>query len=337
MVANPIRETSTLTYESHWAVYTRWCIQEQCHPIYTNVQNICKYLQFLYGCGLATSTVLGHLSAISTFTVHVTKEKWGSDLTVINLLKHLSRVHRKPKRASPEWDISVVLNGLRRINSRTCAIATLLYKTSFLVALGSGFRRGEVHAMIRQGLKHDLNWSYVVIHIQKSFLAKAQNPLRGNKKALEHIRIPALPRLDDGSANPLCPVFNLRCYVNRTDITRHTAQVRLFIPAVNLLQDIKIDTVSRWIKKGIELGYSLEDQEISVAHYAHQVRSTSGTLAFACGVPLTNVLDAGRWSHSSTFFKNYYYDLPATAQAWLADNSTITMGGRVGGGGSGPQ
>ncbi len=328
MSARNNRQSSIDSYQNKWSLYIQWCKSRMFHPIYTNLSHVCAFLNYLFELGRSSSTVLGYLACISTLTELVTEEKWGSNLIVKNLISHLSRKYYKPTREPPQWEISV-LNGLAKVNNRTCHKYELLQKSAFLLTLAAGARRSEVHAFLYTDLKHDINWTYVTIQIKESFLAKHQKTVK-KKGAMKPLTVWALPLIEN-EHNPICPVWTLRAYVNRTKHSRSPGQVRLFIPSKDKLsKDIKIDSVSRWIKQGIELGYSFMDEVVNTPHYAHQVRSTASSVAFATGVPLSQVLEAGNWSSQHTFFKNYYYPPSKTTTEWLSQNTTTVMGKAVG-------
>ncbi len=78
--------------------------------------------------------------------------------------------------------------------------------------------------MIHDGLHHDLICFYVVISIITAFLAKSQDTLH-HETGLKFLWLSALPWLGDASANPVCLVYTLSCYVNRPDVTKHAPHI----------------------------------------------------------------------------------------------------------------
>ena len=94
----------------------------------------------------------------------------------------------------------------------------LTFKTVFLLALGSGKRRSEIHAWQNRNIRHQSDWSKVSLYPSPSFLSK--NPLaKEGSDSVAPVVIPALaPTLDRSlkSDRSLCPVRALRYYLDRT-------------------------------------------------------------------------------------------------------------------------
>ena len=91
-------------------------------------------------------------------------------------------------------------------------------KTVFLLALGSGKRRSEIHAWQNRNIKHQSDWSKVSLYPLPSFLSKNQLAKEG-PDSVAPVVIPALaPTLDRSlkSDRSLCPVRALRYYLDRT-------------------------------------------------------------------------------------------------------------------------
>ena len=94
----------------------------------------------------------------------------------------------------------------------------LTFKTVFLLALGSGKRRSEIHAWLYRNIRHQENWSQVSLYPSPSFLSKNQLAWDG-PASVAPVVIPALaPSLDKTlkEDRSLCPVRALRYYLDRT-------------------------------------------------------------------------------------------------------------------------
>ena len=73
----------------------------------------------------------------------------------------------------------------------------LTLKTVFLLALGSGKRRSEIHAWLYKNIRHQENWSQVSLYPSPSFLSKNQLAREG-PASVAPVVIPALaPSLDN--------------------------------------------------------------------------------------------------------------------------------------------
>ena len=147
---------------------------------------------------------------VSKVEVNISKDE--------NLTRLLDSFHRdKPKgrRGVPSWNLSVVLHQLTKAPFeplRKASLKHLTFKTVFLLALGSGKRRSEIHAWLYKNIRHQENWSQVSIYPSPSFLSKNQLA-RDGPASVAPVVIPALaPTLDKS----LCPVRALRYYLDRT-------------------------------------------------------------------------------------------------------------------------
>ena len=91
----------------------------------------------------------------------------------------------------------------------------LTFKMVFLLALGSGKRRSEIHVWQNRNIRHQSDWSKVSLYPSPSFLSKNQLAKEG-PDSVAPVVIPALvPTLDRSlkSDRSLCPVRALRYYL----------------------------------------------------------------------------------------------------------------------------
>ena len=137
----------------------------------------------------------------------------------------------------------------------------LTFKTVFLLALGSGKHRSEIHAWQNRNIRHQPDWSKVSLYPSPSFLSKNQLAKEGPDSVAPGV-IPALaPTLDRSlkSDRSLCPVRALRYYLDRT-----SGRIRrwFFVSfKKGFDKDISPATISSWIKQNVVLCYELSDQE----------------------------------------------------------------------------
>ena len=79
---------------------------------------------------------------------------------------------------------------------RKASLKHLTFKTVFLLALGSGKRRSEIHVWLYKNIRHQENWSQVSLYPSPSFLSKNQLS-REEPVCVAPVVIPALaPSLD---------------------------------------------------------------------------------------------------------------------------------------------
>ena len=95
---------------------------------------------------------------------------------------------------------------------KEASLKHLTFKTVFLLPLGLGKRRSEIHAWQNRNIRHQSDWSKVSLYPSPSFLSKNQLPKEG-PDSVAPVIIPALaPNLD----RSLCPVRALCYYLDRT-------------------------------------------------------------------------------------------------------------------------
>ena len=152
----------------------------------------------------------------------------------------------------PTWYLSLVLHQLTKAPfepMRKASLKHLTLKTVFLLALGSGKRRSEIHAWLYKNIRHQENWTRVSLYPSPSFLSKNQLAREG----------PALaPSLDNSlkEDKSLCPVRALRYYLDRTKDLRRGKDLVFMSFKKSFQKDILPSTISSWIKQTVLLCYS---------------------------------------------------------------------------------
>ena len=169
---------------------------------------------------LQPSTIEGYRTAIADM-IGNDKIHFGKDENLSRLLDSFHRVKPKGRRGVPSWNLSLVLHQLTKTPfepMRKVSLKHLTFKTVFLLALGSGKRRSEIHAWLYRNIRHQENWSQVSLYPSPSFLSKNQLA-RDGPASVAPVAIPALaPSLDKSlkEDKSLCPVRALHYYLDRT-------------------------------------------------------------------------------------------------------------------------
>ena len=185
-----------------------------------SIKQIADFLLFLFQRRhLQPSTIESCRTAIA--------DKVGNDHINIskdeNLTRLLDSFHRdKPKgrRGIPAWNLSLVLHQLTKPPFeplRKASLKHLTFKTVFVLALGSGKRRSEIHAWIHRNIRHQEDWSNVSLSPSPSFISKNHLAKEG-PSCVAPVAIPALaPTLDRflKEDRSLCPVRALRYYLDK--------------------------------------------------------------------------------------------------------------------------
>ena len=220
---------------------------------------------------------------------------------------------------TPKWDLSLVLNRLASAPFEPlekAPLKLLTWKTVFLLALASGRRRGELHALDASKISWRENYSLVKLGVIPSFLSKTQlataPPLS--------MQIPALDvslGTDLESDAKLCPLRSLRLYLRRTKLLRANKKLLFVSYLKNFTKDIRSPTISSWIKKCIKLCYDLAEQPTDATFRvrAHDVRAMAASLAYLGNTPLCDVMESCSWVSHNTFTSFYLRDL-----TWTGDD-----------------
>ena len=220
-IESPQRLSTRAVYKSKCAVFVKWCDSHEVDFRSPSISHIADFLLYLFKeRNLQPSTIEGYRTAIADMV--------GNDRLAISKDENLSRLldsfHRdKPKgrRGIPFWNLSLVLHQLTKAPFeplRKVSLKHLTFKTVFLLALGSGKRRSEIHAWLFKNIRHQENWTQVSLYPSPSFISKNQLAKEGSA-SVAPVVIPALaPSLDRslGEDKSLCPVRALRYYLDRT-------------------------------------------------------------------------------------------------------------------------
>ena len=211
----PQRRSTRSVYEAKWTIFTKWCLSNQVDFRAPPLKAIADFLLHLFqDKKLQPGTIDGYRSAIAdklgNSTINVSKDE--------NLTRLLDSFHRdrpKGRRGIPSWNLSLVLHQLTKAPFeplKETSLKHLTFKTVFLLALGSGKRRSEIHAWVHKNIRHQSDWSKVSLYPSASFLSKNQLAKKG-PDSVAPVVIPALaPSLDKSlkGDRSLCPVRALR-------------------------------------------------------------------------------------------------------------------------------
>ena len=153
----PQRGSTRSIYEAKWTFFTKWCITNQVDFKAPPVKSVADFLMYLFeDRKLQPSTIDGYRSAIAdklgNSTLNISKDE--------NLTRLLDSFHRdrpKGRRGIPSWNLSLVLHQLTKAPFepiKEASLKHLTFKTIFILALGSGRRRSEIHAWQNKNIRH---------------------------------------------------------------------------------------------------------------------------------------------------------------------------------------
>ena len=147
---------------------------------------------------LQPSTIDGYRSAIpdklGNAPFNISKDE-----NLTHLLDSFHRDRPKGRRGIPTWNLSLVLHQLTKAPFeplKGASLKHLTFKTVFLLALGSGKRRIEIHAWQNRNIRHQSDWSKVSLYPSPSFLSKNQLAKVGPDSVAPVVILALAPTLD---------------------------------------------------------------------------------------------------------------------------------------------
>ena len=149
----------------------------------------------------------------------------------ISLVSWIVSTETDPKagRESPPGTSSWFLHQLTRfiLNQLKASLKHLTFKTVFLLTLGSGKRRNEIHAWQNRNIRQQSDWSKVSLYPSPSFLSKNQLAEKSPDSVAPGVITALAPTLDRSlkSDRSLCPVIALHYYLDRTSDLRQNKEV----------------------------------------------------------------------------------------------------------------
>ena len=312
IMATARRPSTTGTYDARLRKYYSWCRERNVNPTTASIIQIASFLQELFDKEkFSTSTIAGYRAAISV--VH--KGFKGTPLGQVQDLKQLiigMPQLRPPKKVlAPNWSLPLVLNMLIKEPFEPMDKVDIKYvtlKTAFLLAVASGRRVSEIHALSTD--KHHLRWEGnhrgVRLRTNQRFLAKNES-LRNPGKDI------FLSSFGDFTTIPeerlMCPCRALRIYLKRTK-TVHESVSQLFVTfKKGAVKGASKASIARWIVQTVRLSYEKANRSDLDLVKAHDTRALSTSWALFQGVRIEEIMRAAFWAADTTFTSFYLRDV----------------------------
>ena len=151
----------------------RWCETNKVDFRSPSIKQIADFLLYLFQeKRLQFSTIDGYRTAIAN-KVGNSKINISKDEKLTRLLDSFHRDKPKGRRVVPSWNLSLVLHQLTKAPFeplRKASLKHLTFKMVFLLALGSGKRRSEIHAWVHRNIRHQEDWSNVSLYSSPGFI-----------------------------------------------------------------------------------------------------------------------------------------------------------------------
>ena len=315
------RQYSRAVYDSKWRIFAGWCRDRSVDPFQISVHELAEFFLFLFHeKGLNPRTIKGYRSAISsTISSCGSRSEITNSAEITSLIRSF-QLERPPKRKiAPQWNLSLVLQALVKppfepIHSIELKFLTL--KMVFLVALASGRRRSEIHALCYDShhFRQNQDQSVLTLYPDLDFVAKS----RSLEAVAEPVKIKAFTVVGIHDFDRrLCPVCSLLQYRKFTSASacRQGRKKLLISYKPSFTEEIKKATISSWIVKLIHLAYSMEGKNPGVLELhkviAHEVRALSASTSAFRGMATEAIMQSCTWRSRSTFSDFYLRDMCA--------------------------
>ena len=118
-------------------------------PFDPSVMALAGFLIFLFEIKKLTPvSVKGCRSVISSMLKHLSSVDFSSNPVLSDIIKSMELEKAVVSNVVPHWDLSLVLDCLKSFHLSLCLLVhCLTQKTVFLIALASGWRHSEIHAL----------------------------------------------------------------------------------------------------------------------------------------------------------------------------------------------
>ena len=307
--------TTRSVYASKWSIFAQYCQEHNINAFKARSADIAEFLTWAFEERKSSPrTLQGYRSAIAARLRLSAGYDPGQDDFLTQLLKSFSVQRPVKDKSVIKWDLKLVLHYLKHGRLRLSANLSprdITLKMVFLLALASGKRRGELHALEPTLYQVGKFWSAVKLKPRPDFLGKTHFTTSG-AGTFQELIIPALSsrQQPDPDEVALCPVHTLRAYKATSDKYRAPAQKRLIISFVqNRDTDISAQSVSNYLKWLVTQAYqeSAEDEQVSSQFKMtpHDLRGVATSLKALTQVSMQELLAAGTWASMDTFLNCY--------------------------------
>ena len=268
MAADPLRDSSSNVYNSHWKAFALWANNKGILPNDLSFITLAEYLVYLFYQNKKMNTILVHKASISSVLKLLNPPTAIQESMLHNVIRRMTILRPWEQEVLPRWHLSVVLKGLMKppfaINGtdRHISLELLSYKTAFLVALASGARGSELVALSRAS--HNLEFTtlasgvkHVSIRMVPKFIPQNQRP----EIIPEPIKFPGIAHLFPNELERfLCPVRALGLYIVKSaDRAQNDPLEKLFVH-FNPETQLFTTHFRRWVAETIRLTYENSSQ-----------------------------------------------------------------------------
>ena len=199
-------------YQSKWVLFVHWASESLPLPIDPTSPSLTVLADFLTWLfqerKLSYGSINNYRSAIAFHWKRLEGFEVPADDSVLrDLMTGFKRERPLATKKVVQWDLKLVLEFFKSKSFQVWDKVSdkhLTLKTVFLLALASGKRRGEIHALARDGVAHSFGQEKgMLLRPIPGFISKTQLKT-GDVGALKKIFIPSLPEEEGGESIMSC-------------------------------------------------------------------------------------------------------------------------------------
>ena len=284
------RPGTTKQYQTYLDRWRNYCHNHNVDVFNPDLKDSIEFLVSLYKEGLGYSAINTARSALSTILEYKDGCKFGEHPLVCRYMKGIFELKPALPRYSEIWDVTVVLDYLKKLPDRkSISLKDLTLKLTMLLCLTTGQRNQTIHK-ISVNCIQELPDRYRITIDEK---LKQTKPGR-------HLKPLELRVFEED--NKICVYEHLKEYLERTRQHRRE-NLQLLLSYIKPFRPVGKATISRWVKQ------VLQSAGIDINKYtAHSSRAASTSHCKAKGLNLCEILAAAGWSNAQTFAR--YYEKP---------------------------
>ena len=177
-ISGAVRQSTEAIYDSKWSIFCSWRLSKQIDPLRITAQQLAESFLYLFeDKGYTPSIIKDYRSAIARTTHLSGGPDFGSDEFLLLMFNNVCIERPKRRHLVPAWDLGIVLKALQLSPFEPLDLISfkfLTYKCCFLLALATGRRRSELHALSvsESCIRFAADKSSVTLLTDSAFLAK---------------------------------------------------------------------------------------------------------------------------------------------------------------------
>ncbi|XP_071983304.1 uncharacterized protein [Engystomops pustulosus] len=295
-------------YSKIWKKFVTFCGTATPNQLSPNISQVLDFLQAGFEKGLKTNTLKVQISALGAFfDIPLADHRW-----IKRFIRATSRLRPQLKQRVPTWDLSLVLNYLTGPPFEpleSASIKDLTLKVTFLVAITSARRLGEIQALSIREPYLKISSDRVTLTLDKTFIPKVSSDFHRNQEII-------LPSFCQEPKNPKEMAWHsldvkraLLQYLKQTESWRQDHNILLQYGGRNKGRKASKASIARWIQSVIRAAYTTQRLETPGKVKAHSTRAMAASWAEKRGASIEEICRAATWSSHMTFAKHYRLDL----------------------------